>query len=327
MNPLPTPPDAPPPPQPAAPGSAAGPEVDVVIPAYNVEPFLAECVDSVLAQTLRPRRILITDDGSTDQSGRIADDYQRRHPELVTVIHQPNAGLASARNAAIRHPDARAELIAILDSDDVWLPRKLERQAAAMTARPQAVLSHTGSELFGADAGDGPMAHDVRLRIDGTCFQALFERNGIVASAAMFRRSALPPGPFEPTQRYAEDYDLWLRLLVDRPAVYLPEVLLRYRRHASQMTFDGARRVQIWPARARLRCLDLVGDRLPPDRLRDYRRRALEILRDKTYSRYWNRDYEVAAKGFEFLGHYGQSVPLRHRLIAALGRRLKRSGR
>lgn len=92
-------------------------KISVVVPVYNVEPYLRKCLDSILSQTIQLDEIILVNDGSTDGSGRICDEYERKH-ENITVIHKPNGGLSSARNAGIEV--AKGELIAFIDSDD-WI--------------------------------------------------------------------------------------------------------------------------------------------------------------------------------------------------------------
>lgn len=93
------------------------PKVTVIIPVYNVESYLREAVDSVLCQTLQDIEIILVDDGSTDNSGIICDEYAAAD-ERVKVIHKPNGGLSSARNAGLEI--AKGEYIMFLDSDDYW---------------------------------------------------------------------------------------------------------------------------------------------------------------------------------------------------------------
>lgn len=100
-------------------------DVSVVIPVYNGAAYLAEAIESVLAQTARPMEIVVVDDGSTDESGEIAQRY-----ELVRYVRQENAGISAARNRGIEA--ARGDVLALLDADDVWLPDKLRLQLAAL---------------------------------------------------------------------------------------------------------------------------------------------------------------------------------------------------
>ena len=95
--------------------SNIAPAVSVIVPIYNVEKYLAECVDSILGQTFQDMEIILVDDGSLDSSGQMADDYAARD-KRVKVIHKENGGLSSARNAGMKI--ARGEYIYFCDSDD-----------------------------------------------------------------------------------------------------------------------------------------------------------------------------------------------------------------
>ncbi len=102
---------------------AERPTVSVVVPVYNVEPYLARCVDSLLAQTYRDFEILLVDDGSTDGSGALCDAYAARDPR-VRALHKENGGLSSARNFGIEN--ARGEFLCLFDGDDAFAPETLE---------------------------------------------------------------------------------------------------------------------------------------------------------------------------------------------------------
>lgn len=108
------------------------PFFSIIIPIYNVEPYLRECVDHVLAQSFRDFEVILVDDGSPDGCGAICDEYAKRDPR-VRVIHKPNGGLSDARNAGLRI--ANGTYILFLDSDDYWDdPAALERLHAEATA-------------------------------------------------------------------------------------------------------------------------------------------------------------------------------------------------
>ena len=93
-------------------------KLSVIVPVYNVENYLADCVDSILNQTMQDIEILLVDDGSKDASGRIADDYAARYPERIRCLHVANGGQGRARNFAL--PLAKGEYLGFVDSDD-WI--------------------------------------------------------------------------------------------------------------------------------------------------------------------------------------------------------------
>ena len=111
--------------------------ISVIVPIYNVEPYLRRCVDSLLGQTYADFEVILVDDGSPDNCGAICDMYEARD-DRVRVIHKPNGGLSDARNAGLEI--ARGEYIAFVDSDDWVTPDYLERMLEAMQhplARPR----------------------------------------------------------------------------------------------------------------------------------------------------------------------------------------------
>ena len=97
--------------------------ISIIVPVYNVEKYLEACVNSILNSTFTDYELILVDDGSTDRSGEICDDYQEMD-QRITVIHQENAGVAAARNAGLRV--SRGEYITFVDSDDLVHPLMLE---------------------------------------------------------------------------------------------------------------------------------------------------------------------------------------------------------
>jgi len=131
--------------QPVKGDRCASPLVSVVIPAYNCAPFIGESLDSVYRQTYRNWEVIVIDDGSTDETRAILAPHTGR----IRYFYQENRGTAAARNAGVRQ--ARGELIAFLDNDDIWLPEKLERQVQVMQGSPECGLVFTDGIMFMAD--------------------------------------------------------------------------------------------------------------------------------------------------------------------------------
>jgi glycosyltransferase involved in cell wall biosynthesis len=128
---------------------AAPPVISVMTIFLNAERFLDEAVQSVLSQTYNGWELLLVDDGSTDRSTGIARDYAERYPEQIRYFEHDahrNRGTGASRNLALSH--ARGEYVAFLDSDDVWMPGKLEQQVAILTAHPEVALLFGRSEYW-----------------------------------------------------------------------------------------------------------------------------------------------------------------------------------
>jgi hypothetical protein len=114
--------------------------VSTIIPVFNRAGMLRQAVESVIAQTHRPIEIIVIDDGSTDETPRVADDLAAQNPSEIFVIHQPNRGTGLAREAGRER--ARGEFIQYLDSDDLLLPAKFELQIAGLKAHPECGVSY-----------------------------------------------------------------------------------------------------------------------------------------------------------------------------------------
>src|SRR3954470_15704279 len=116
------------------------PLVSALVPVFNGERFLAEALDSIFAQRWEPLEVVVVDDGSTDRSAEIARSYS------VSYLHQENAGIATARNAAIEA--AGGEIVAFLDADDVWLPGSLEKRVEHLLDTPEVGFVVGRMEVF-----------------------------------------------------------------------------------------------------------------------------------------------------------------------------------
>jgi hypothetical protein len=205
--------------------------VSVVVPVHNGARYLAEALDSVLAQTHRQLEILVVDDGSTDDTPAVVARYGER---LRLLRHADNRGPSAARNIGLRA--ARGPFVAFLDSDDRWLPEKLARQAAVLDARPDVGLVYTG--WWHVDAERRRFGEPVIVRDEGDLFRKLVLGNLVHPVAVMVRRSLLEQaGGFDDSIRYNEDWDLFLRLsLRGMRWAGIEEPLCEYRVHPEQAT-------------------------------------------------------------------------------------------
>jgi len=285
--------------------SNARPLVSVITPTYNGARYLAETIDSALAQDYPNLEIIIAVDGSTDETGRLLEAY--RGDRRVKALELPHRGENVARNAAIRA--SRGEYIALLDHDDLWLPGKLSRQIPAIEANPAAGLCHSAWERFGAESR--PHVHRDSRAYHGRCFDRQFQRNGVGALTAVLRRSALPPHLFHEDIQIAADYALWLDVLFYHEAIYIPEILARHRVHPGQITWGRRERWKFYEAVSRIRLLERVRDELPPERYDELRAWTIEQLRESTYERRSAGDAGWAALGFYLLRKYGCPAPFR----------------
>ena len=216
------------------------PEISVVIPTYNRWPLLKEAIESVRAQTYQDFEIIVIDDGSTDGTGErvlaaYADDPRVRY------FHQPNRGPSAARNIGIAQ--ARGHLLALLDSDDAWLPTKLERQLEILrTDRSVGVVYCKFA--FMDELGDRLDQPWPRPPVRGDLYVDLMYSNVVYGSdSAVLMRTAdmREAGGFDESLFAAEDHDLWRRLALRHRFVCLDEVLVLVRMHSSSIQRDVSR--------------------------------------------------------------------------------------
>ena len=205
--------------------------ISVVIPAYNSAATIRATLDSVLAQTARPDEILVMDDGSTDSTASLLDAYKPH----VTLFRQANKGLSGARNGLVEK--ACSDLVAFLDSDDLWHPKYLETQLGLFTRYPQAAGFFASHVTFSADSfSDWNAVHsDIHSSIE------------VMSPLCFLDRYAATPGPFLPSfccvpkrvlnrmgsepfkLRIAEDVYFCNLLALEGSVVYCPIPLGAYR--------------------------------------------------------------------------------------------------
>ena len=227
------------------------PLVSVVMPVYNGEKYLAEAIESILAQTFTDFEFIIVDDGSQDGTAEIIRSYRARDERIRLIAFQSNMGAADARNRAMAA--ASGEFIAAMDSDDVCLPQRLEKQVDHLRRHPAIGLLGAGAQAVDEDlrplyAFDLPEHHAL---IVYNVFVASF----LIHPTVMMRRDLLESvGGYERGRLTAIDVELWSRLMWRTRLANLPETLLLYRRHPAQhhTTRDAALKQQAWEVRARL---------------------------------------------------------------------------
>jgi glycosyltransferase involved in cell wall biosynthesis len=187
------------------------PAISIVMPAYNVEPYVGDAIRSALAQTFSDFELIVVDDGSRDGTADVVKDLASRDSR-IQLVQQSNRGLAGARNSALRA--ARGEFFALLDSDDLWEPSFLEEQFAVLRARGEVdIVTGNGWYLGGAKHGQvARPSPDPRPAPD---LAAIIGDEWSVFIMSVFRRRVYTTiGPFDESMRSNEDYDFWLRAAV-----------------------------------------------------------------------------------------------------------------
>jgi glycosyltransferase involved in cell wall biosynthesis len=220
----------------------ADPRVSVVMPIYNGAAFLAESIETVLAQTMPDFELILVDDGSTDETAEIIRRYAAQDARIVPVA-KPNSGIAETLNRGMEA--ARAPWIARLDSDDLMRPERLERQLAFVAANPDLVAAGSYYEIIdpaGRSHGDRLPLPRTREELAG--FLAAREPLSFLHPSMIFRRDvALDLGGYDRQTEPAEDVNLFARMLATgAPILIQPEVLLRYRVHPDSISSRSATR-------------------------------------------------------------------------------------
>lgn len=217
----------------------------MIIPTYNRRDLLPRAIDSVLAQTRRIDEIIVVDDGSTDGT---ADMLQVRYGERVKHVWQSNAGVSAARNHGLRL--ARGRYLALLDSDDEWLPEKTALQVAFLESRPDFGMVVCDVERIDGDYRHIDVFHrrDV-IREDGWALRWLLHNPALVPASVMLRRQVVDQlGGFDETLRTAEDLEFHLRVARHWPIGVVEQALVRAMRgheglSAASSTYDDYVRV------------------------------------------------------------------------------------
>jgi glycosyltransferase involved in cell wall biosynthesis len=205
--------------------------VTVIIPTYNCGNLVTEAIDSVLAQSTVPSQIIVVDDGSIDgTSERLV-----RYGDRIQYICQPNQGVSSARNRGIA--EAGNQIIAFLDADDIWHPRKIEVQLDALSRYPElGLLGTNGFHLPVAKIPEVPMKASWPVRFV-SLRQLVVAGHYFAISTVMIRRQVLADiGGFDPELRRAEDRDLYIRVARDYPVASLELPLTGRRALASSLS-------------------------------------------------------------------------------------------
>jgi len=203
------------------------PLVSVIIPVYNGEPYLAEALKGVLSQAYRPLEVIVLNDGSTDGSAAVA----QRFPPPVCTVHQARAGAGAARNHGVALTSGA--FVAFLDADDLWATDKLPRQMSAFDADPELDLTFGHVQQFiSPELGQ---AQKARLVCPDEAIP------GYLPGAMLGKRAAFNRvGPFRVDLRVGEFVDWYSRAMdLGLRSVLLPDVLLKRRLHATNLSLGG----------------------------------------------------------------------------------------
>lgn len=265
-------------------------DISVIIPCYNAEPWLAEALHSVFAQTARPREILFIDDKSTDRSVDIA----RSFGPTVRIMTNPMRGPGAARYVGVR--EAKGKYIAFIDADDVIAPSKHEQQLAVLENSDPHTLVHTGSILYWPDGSKQEYQRKGADAAVGQCTQVIFERNPVCGASTMLQRSViLELGNYDPELFGTEDFGMSLLASACCDFVYLSDPLYRMRQHTTNITRRSCHMAYVhWLAQEkfRLRCPSEFA-RLPVDSVQQF---MIDPVLRTTKEAYWRRERKDYAR-------------------------------
>lgn len=219
------------------------PKVSVIIPVYNGEKFVGRAIESVLAQTVPAFEIIVINDGSKDGTEKVLDFFK----DKIIFKTVPNGGVASARNFGVNL--ARGEYIALLDSDDVWVPHKLEIQMSALAQFSEAEFCCSD---FILQTPVRTYSHFESLKnypvskadhfVEPQPFEALVKRNFVGTSTAVFSRKLIDKaGLFNTHYKVSEDYDFWLRCAMNTKFVVVAQPLVQKQQHETNLSNNKIR--------------------------------------------------------------------------------------
>lgn len=217
------------------------PAISVIIPTRNRALYLTEALGSVFSQTFSDYEVILVDDGSTDDTPKILATYIQQ--KKVRYVFQEPAGVSAARNRGINL--AQAPYIAFLDSDDLFLPTKLDKQIKLFESDPQLGFVHCSFSKFD-DQGKDLGVRDTS-RFSGRIYPGLLQEwSVLMAMPCMLIRTETikDVGGFDESMAWAEDLDLWRRIAMRYAVGVVPEALVRVRVHSSSTSFDRAKGAQ-----------------------------------------------------------------------------------
>ena len=209
------------------------PKVSVLMCAYNSEKYVAEAIESILNQTFKDFEFIIINDGSTDKTAEIVAEYAKRDKRIKFINNKQNAGLIAALNQGLEF--CHGEYIARMDSDDISLPTRFEKQVAYMDAHPECGVCGAGIKKFGTNiTKEQVFNYQPIMRL----LDFVIHGNKVAHPSTMIRKSVLDEHDikYNPAYKYAEDFAFWVEVSKYTEIHNLQQVLLKYRWHDSNVS-------------------------------------------------------------------------------------------
>lgn len=215
----------------------SSPRVSVLLTSYNHERWLRDCIESALGQTLQDVEVIVVDDNSSDGSREILREYAHR---VTLILNDSNVGTYAALNQALEA--AHGEYAAVLNSDDVWLPEKLQLQVQAMDEDASYSLCHTFGRFIDDDGNTlagRPMGFDFPWMESGDHLATFIANNRAIASSVLLRtETARRLGGFDASFKILGDWEMWLRLAEQGRVAFIPQQLTLYRVHQTNTIYN-----------------------------------------------------------------------------------------
>lgn len=281
------------------------PLISVVMPAYNSEKFIAEAINSVLNQNYQPIELIIIDDGSTDNTSKII----KKFGHLVRLIQQNNAGPAAARNKGVF--EAKGELLAFIDADDVWHPEKLLTQVSYLKKNPNIgicfgrkfewIPDKLGNYPARTDFSLIPCSEKIIKNQSGWIYPQMLLSSVIHIVSALIRRDVWEKlGGMDEHLRCGEDYDFFIRASRIVEVAAIDQYLSWYRKHPSSITYRA--RPEVDEADVVLSAIERFGTTGTDGRKVDektIKTRLAKIYFDHGYMNFWRGDPFIAYTSFK----------------------------
>lgn len=208
--------------------------VSVIMPVFNRENLVRDSLDSILNQSYGQVEIVLVNDGSTDNTLAVLREYEEKYQGQVIVVDQENQGPVKSRNNAI--PYSNGEYIAFLDSDDLWVPDKLEKQIPLFVGDVGLVYSAINIVNEHGEVVDTEYCEE---EVRGDIYLYLLVKNRMTASSVVVLREAMDKvGHFDGSFSSAENWECWLRISKYYTADYINEPLVKYMRHSGNLSGD-----------------------------------------------------------------------------------------
>ena len=210
------------------------PKVSVIIPTYNRAILLGRAIESVLNQTFQDFELIIIDDGSTDNTDEVIKEFQKKDNRIVYLKHDKNRGGSAARNTGIKA--SRGEYIAFLDSDDEWLPEKLEKQINVFKKLSDNIgLVYSG--YYEVLEQNVEVLSKIIPIFKGDIYKNILKSNILGSPTPLIRKICFEKaGLFDETLLSCQDWDLWIRIAKYYKFDFLKEILAKYYIHGNQIS-------------------------------------------------------------------------------------------